>query len=481
MGKEDSLVKRSFTPVLLAIGCLGILSNMQAVAQDSSKPAAVAPAPAISPVPQNGVVANGSPQPVATTPAATPGPTADNPSLVDNGLWESANVGPGCSICGGGNCDPADWYTQQGVRFLGRTRPRGIPLGFDELVQPDSADPALAIYFRPEVLSNRTPSPDFAPAYNMTIGHYFARDTLNRDHFVEFTFWGLDGFRDEASINSPGRTILSGSPFPTMQSGSLTSSYYFNSRQFDITNSNGTQISANLTNPTGYFVFGFDGADSYRATFSSTNQNFEINGRISPRGQPDRLVLDPNGRWRRECQPGMFISYLYGIRFMQINDTFQFHGQGNYDFGQGFYAGDYDVVAHNNMLGLQIGADLTFRQCRWDWGIKSKVGPYVNFADQTSTIRTGPVFFGDTQVSNGLDWRLASSKHVASLIGELSFATSYKFRPNLVGHASYNFMWVTGVASSPEQLQFTVYPVNRVNTNGTIFYHGPSLGLEWLW
>jgi hypothetical protein len=391
--------------------------------------------------------------------------------LIDNGLWEGAEVGPGCSICGGGNCAPPDWYTQQGVRFFARTRPRGIPLGFDETFGETVTTSALSI-LHPEVLSNRTASPSFAPAYNMTIGHYFARDVLNRDHFVEFTFWGLDSFRDEASINATVRTVLLGSPFPTMQSGSLVSPYTFQ---------------PDLNRLTTYFVFGFDGADSYHSFFSSTNQNFEINGRISPRGQADRLVLDPNGRWRKECQPGMYMSYLYGIRFMQLNDTFRFHGQGNYDFAQGFYTGDYDAVAHNNLLGLQFGADMTFRQCRWDWGIKAKVGPYVNFADQTSTIITGPVFVtgavgtvGDL-ISNGLNWRLASSKHVASLIGELGFATSYKFRPNLVGHASYDFMWMTGLASAPEQLQFTIYPVNRVNTNGTIFYHGPSLGLEWLW
>jgi hypothetical protein len=467
-------VKTSFISFLLAIGCLGMLISAQAMAQDSPKPPAVAPAPSISPVPQNGLAPNGSPQAAGIAPSAPGNAAVDNPLLMDNGLWEGADVGPCCANCGGGSCSPPDWYTQQGVRFFGRTRPRGMSLGYDEFVPTDSAGQAITVE-RPEVLSNRTASPSFSPAYNMTIGHYFARDVLNQDHFVEFTFWGLDNFHDQASIDASNRNVvLLGSPFVGMHSGSLVSPYYYNPDR---------AIAGAGDIRTGYFVFGFDGADSYNTYFSSTNQNFEINGRISPRGQNDRLVLDPNGKWRRECQPGMYISYLYGLRFMQINETFRFHGQGTYpDSTPVFNTGDYDVVAHDNLLGLQFGADLTFRQCRWDWGVKSKVGPFINFADQSSSINTGAVFFqGDNILPGGLHEQLSASKHVASLIGELSFATSYKFRPNLVGHASYDFMWMTGLASAPEQLQFTVNPVNKVNTNGTIFYQGPSLGLEWLW
>ena len=35
----------------------------------------------------------------------------------------------------------------------------------------------------------------------MTIGHYFCRDENNNDHFVEFTFWGLNSWSDSKTIN----------------------------------------------------------------------------------------------------------------------------------------------------------------------------------------------------------------------------------------------------------------------------------------
>ena len=40
--------------------------------------------------------------------------------------------------------------------------------------------------------------------------------------------------------------------------------------------------------------------------------------------------------------------------------------------------GDYDIVSHNNLLGLQIGAEMSFRTCRWAWGVHGKLGPYIN-------------------------------------------------------------------------------------------------------
>jgi hypothetical protein len=42
-------------------------------------------------------------------------------------------------------------------------------------------------------------------------------------------------------------------------------------------------------------------------------------------------------------------------------------------------------------------------------------------------------------------------------------------------------MWASGLALAPEQLQYSTTPVTQINTNGTVVFNGPSLGLEWLW
>jgi hypothetical protein len=490
-------VKTALTSILVALGAFSLSVNSRAAAQQ--------PMPSAGPVqgvmqqpgiagPQTAVT-NGSPS-VPGTPAPTPTANApvDTSLLIDNGLWDNAPMPACCGICGGGCCAPPDWYTKQGVRMLARSRPRDLPIAYNESfsVIPTSSTTASREFSYPELLNDRTGSPNFSANYSMTIGHYFARDTLNRDHFVEFSFWGLNGYRDEGSANASLRNVLRSSPetVPVVRpvSGTLVSPFYFDPNRLFTVN----ELTLNLT--TGNFVFGFDGADTYHTTYSSSSNNFEINGRIRPRNQEDRLVLHPNGKWRRECSPGTYISYLYGMRFLQLNETFAIHSEGTYDFyeigpngGLGplvdtqFHTGDYGIVAHNNLLGLQFGAELEFRQCRWDWGVNAKLGPYVNFADQVSEIHAGPAYALDKLVTNEFIQRLASSKHVASMIGELEFTAHYKFRPNLVGQASYSFTWMTGLALAPEQLQFDLHPINKINTNGTVLMHGPSLSLEWLW
>ncbi len=457
------MVKISSVLAVFTIGCLAALTSAQAVAQSSSSTPAVSAVQQSAPsAPQNEAPAGQPPQVAGGPPAAMPGGVADPSLMVDNGLWEGAETGPCCSICGGGASCPPDWYTEQGVRILGRSRPRTMVYGID--LQGTVFSTIVAAEVFNDLLTSRSANPDVSGAYAMTIGHYFARDVFNRDNFIEFSFWGLNNWQDQAQITGHLITDTTSEAPNVLQYGSLFSGFF---------------------NPfTGQMVNGFDRADTQTTAYASYTNNFEINGRIVPRGENDRLVLEPNGRWRRECQPGTYISYLYGLRFMQIDETFRFHSQGTtttFDTSGGatpdFYTGDYDVVTHNNLLGIQVGADMTFRHCRWSWGITSKIGPYINFADQTSTVRAVDVTNADVLLSNDI----AAAKHVASLIGEVGFEATYKFQPNLMGRAGWDLMWVTGLALAPEQVQFTTSPVDKVNTNGSMFLQGLSLSLEWMW
>lgn len=352
------------------------------------------------------------------------GTMAEGMAMMDNALWDGAMTGPCCANCGGGNSCPPNWYTKQGVRILTRSRPRDAVIGYDLTSGLET------------VLTTRSAAPDVSNFYTMTLGHYFMRDRRNQDHFVELSFWGLNEWKDKAERRA---------------NGELISEFAFQ----------------------GFFLPGFDYADLQSIYYASYTNNFELNGRFTPRGRPDRLVLLPNGKWQRQCQPGMFMSYLYGLRFFQENETFRYHSEAVTNGV--FNTGDYDIVSHNNLLGIQFGADMTFRQCRWQWGIRAKLGPYINFSDQQSTVEAGPAN------APTFSRRLAAAKHEAALIGETGFFASYKFRPNLVGKASYDFMWVSGVVLAPEQLQFTTNMVNQVNTSGTMLYHGITLSLEWLW
>lgn len=421
-------------------------------------------------------VSNGNSAAVATTPTGMPAtpntPTdaeTDDSLLIDNGLWDDAPVGPGCSVCGGGSSAPPDWYMEQDVRILNRSRPRdvGISWQFASETTRVAGD---------ERMNSRTATPNISGVWGMRFGHYFARDTRNRDHFIEFSFWGLNNWQDQAQVSGNRMRVVNSKGEKIATHGDLFSGYAVENV---LDNTNATVAVLN-----GTIMPGFDQADFQTTYYSSSTNNFEINGRISPRGREDPLVLHPNGKWRRECQQTTRMSYLYGLRFFQLNETFRLHSEARtdiYDPTTGalidsqFNTGDYGIVTHNNLLGLQVGVDMIFQKCRWNWGVHSKIGPFVNFADQISNISSGP--------EGAPDYirRMAWSKHGAALLAEMGFEASYRFRPNLVGRASYDFMWVSGVAIAPEQLQYEVQPIQRINTNGLAFFHGVTMGLEWLW
>jgi hypothetical protein len=475
LGKEDSLVKTALTFVLSLVAGIGLSANSRATAQQPAPPydpayTTVAPQQNLEPLPPGFVNAgNGAPTAPPPNAPARPG-LADDDLLLDNGLWEGATTGPGCAICGGGSSvPPADWYMEQDVRVLIRSRPQNFGITYTFGTETSTT-------IGTEVMNSCSTAPNISGVWGMTVGHYFARDTQNRDHFIEFSFWGGNNWQDEAAVNGQRVAVTNSQGKKTSEHGNLYSGYatekVLNSLNQPVTVLNGT------------IVPGFDRADRQTTFYTSSTNNFEINGRFTPRGREDRMVLYPNGKWRRECQPGRFTTFLYGARFFQLNESFSYNSFGRTDiFDPSTGAlidsitntGSYDIATHNNILGLQVGMDITFRQCRWEWGLYGKVGPGVNFSDQVSYINAGP------EGAPTFVRRLAWSKHATSLVSEAGIHASYKFRPNLIGRASYDFMWITGMALAPEQIQFNPAPVNQIDSDGFLFLNGLKLGLEWLW
>jgi len=183
------------------------------------------------------------------------------------------------------------------------------------------------------------------------------------------------------------------------------------------------------------------------------------------------------------------MSYLVGLRYMTIGDGFHLHSQGNVtitdtttgDTASKPVSGDYDIQTENDLLGLQIGSDIMFRRCKWAWGVRAKVGPYVNFSRDVKEIVNDGFSFASPYTSYFFNDRYTHRQQTAALIGEVGFEATYKFKPNLMGRAAYDFMWINGLALGPEQFQFTSTPISAINTNGSIFSHGLTLDLEWSW
>ncbi len=462
-------MKRAATRVLVNLAWVGLLTGGQVVAEQTDPAHAEQPSPVELPTlvdqPEPEILAANSmaASPTSFLDQAEPFDTQEMISL-DGGSFGASSLGTSCAVCGGGSAGPPTWYTEQNGRVLTLSKPRAYNLGFNDtnFFGTDSDGNSVFLGTVPAPVLNIRSAPfDIAAGYATTIGHHLGRDTENRDHFIEFTYWGLNHWGESLQINGSRLFRFNPATGQTVAATGSLSSLYEES------------------------VGGFNRADVHATSYEADLDNFEVNVRLSPRGRKDRLVLHPSGRWQRECQPGKYMSYLIGLRVLLLDESFEFRSRGVIeDLTSGIaipsnVSGDYLVSSRNELFGIQMGFDYTNRKCKWTWGTRVRAGAYVNFADQASRITTDAL--GDPFVSSNLDITLGARKNEASLLGEVGLFATYKLRPNVALRAGYDFMWVTGLARASEQFLFVTNPVAKVNSNGRIYTHGLTLGAEWLW
>lgn len=367
----------------------------------------------------------------------------------DGSTYSEDPLGP-CDYLGKGlNCPP-EWYTEQQVRVFTRTRSRATRLSIQYL--PDeSAEAGTAI--GEDRMGTKSFVFDGTEGYYTTIGRHVMRDSKNRDHFAEFTFWGFNSWEQWSQVSAPKMSAF-GFTF-----GSLISPFGRSGDIFDA--------------PVG----GFNRSDTHLFNYQSSIHNWELNGRIRPRIRKDRLVLQPNGRWRREERSGAHYSFLYGFRTLRVKERSRFQARGELTDGVDTFSnfGDYYVRTGNNLVGLQIGGDMIYRYNTWQWGFRGKAGAFVNSAHHVSRISSGGT---DPFAAEFPNHRLAASR--SSLAGVIEFGATAKYMitPNFWLTGSYDLMWVTGLALAPEQMKFDPIPSRKLNSGGTVFYHGLTAGFE---
>jgi len=371
----------------------------------------------------------------------------------DGSTANEVPLGP-CDYLGQGDNCPPMFYVEQQVRVLQRSAVEKFPISFEYDV--DSSPPDSLIVSTP--IDSGDVGFGGAAGYYMTLGRYLGRDAKNRDHFLEFTYWGLNSWDGTAA--SGGFRFNDGS-------GNLIGTLF---TPFEIT----TDF---IDSPVG----GFNRATEHRAFYRSTINNWEINGRFRRRPGKDRLVLLPTGRWRREAQPGGHLSFLYGLRFMTIPERFEFNSSGrvfNATAGEEFdISGSYRIRTNNDMLGVQIGGDYIHQHGKFHWGFRGKAAGLLNLHNQTSDIES--VAAGDPYAAVVINTRLHDANDDIASVVEFGVTAKYMITPTCWVHAAYDLMWIHGLALAPEQLQFDANPVDRLDNEGVSFYHGMTLGLEW--
>ena len=353
--------------------------------------------------------------------------------------------GPGCAYCGRGE-DPPLWSTVQAVRILARTRAAEVTLGTESIPGGQQV-----------VMNGKSFSFDIAPGYYTTFERYLGRDARNMDWFAQAGYWGLNSWVSENHVQS--NTVV-------VEDTSV-----------------GWIAHGPLNGPFGGSFVGLDWANALAGHYNSHFHSAEVNLVVRPRGRPDRLVLHPSGRWQRECQPGQYWTFLLGVRYFDVRERFELNGRSLMaidanrdgdvadpgDTPLAIATGTYLLRTDNDMIGPQLGAELMFRQCTWEWGLRFKVAPMADLAEQDLAATTVDPVFGN-RAAAFRDERT----ELAGLI-EFGVVGAYRLRPNLAIHAAYDLAWLTGVALAPDQAASPGW----VNMDGGLFFHGLVAGFEW--
>ncbi len=172
-------------------------------------------------------------------------------------------------------------------------------------------------------------------------------------------------------------------------------------------------------------------------------------------------------------------SVLVGGRYMNLGETFSYYTESDVP-DPGGATNSVRTVTSNNMLGVQIGAMFEFYvDPGWWVDCEIKGGVFSNDAGQnTRFISTGSPTY------RGTHWG-RRDEDITSWVLDLRLSATFLVTPCLAVTGGYQALWLDGLALASENMSQDVDvlafgPATLVH-DGKALYHGPHLGLTWLW
>jgi hypothetical protein len=331
------------------------------------------------------------------------------------------------------------WYVHQDVAMMSRS------LSNTSIVTVESTS---ATTFNAVIIPRRPNSYTFEPAMRTTIGRHLGRDLRNRDHAIEFSFFGLAEWNKGFGINArPGSFLL------TLLDPAV-----------------GRIV---IGGPIVGTIAGFNIAESITQLSRSYYNSFEVNFRVHDRLAQDRVVYTPDGKWTRHATPRRNVSFLGGIRYTSFDDYFVFAAHGTDPNTNIPTSGLYTVDTVNDLFGVHAGIELREQHETWSISARCKGGVAVNFTGHDSVIMTTP----DDPVEGSASF----NEDNLSVYMDASIGGTYQIRPNLVARASFEMAWIQAVALAPDQLSLISGTPTTIDVGGNVFMLGASLGLECNW
>lgn len=155
------------------------------------------------------------------------------------------------------------------------------------------------------------------------------------------------------------------------------------------------------------------------------------------------------------------LALLAGFRWVEVHE--ELRGDFVID-GSRFYATDVD----NHLYGFQLGAEATLlRRDRFRIDGMVKAGIFGTEVDQDS-------------VSPLLGAHVFAEHSVTSFLGELGLYGVYRLSPRIWLRGGYQALWLDGLGLAANQIDAVNLPAGTglVDTDGSLFYHGFTFGME---
>jgi len=133
----------------------------------------------------------------------------------------------------------------------------------------------------------------------------------------------------------------------------------------------------------------------------------------------------------------------------------------------------YAVSTRNNLVAPQIGLEYA-KHLKWiTFGLTAKAAVGVNFASVNTSLIRGDGLLGFSNQR--------SEMTPGAGIYDLCAWVDFNVLERMHIHAGYTGMWLTGMSLAVDQFEYNLgNPAGRINTSGSVFFHGPMLEFQFL-
>ena len=207
---------------------------------------------------------------------------------------------------------------------------------------------------------------------------------------------------------------------------------------------------------------------------------FDFNTTASVRVESSLENAEFNLRQILDTSPSvMQASVLYGFRYMNIDEKFEYRTQ-SFSPAPAGTANAVDVATGNHLFGFQLGTMLEFNvepRC-WING-EFKAAICHNNASQNTNFVTGPLAGPPSLIASGI------GREATTFVLDGSASVMYQFTPSFLIRVGYQAIWLDGLALGTENFSSNATLLGLgpaiLAKDGSVVYHGPFAGLTITW